>query len=540
MDNIKYITIKKYLILSLFYLLANGIIIFNNGIFWDDWCLYNMSFEGVMTQFNGNGLSWYGYFHYFLNGLSNPTLIYNSLTIGLQILSSIFLLKIVVLLKLNQKLFYLIVILASISPFFMAKNTMICLPYTLNYFLFFLAFYFLVLSVKRSLVIYRILALILFFLSFMVNSFIVFYIIPFVIIYIINSKIDVSQLTKEMIYNFNFKSLLRMSDLIFLPVIFFIYKKTYLNTEGLYKESYNKITLDNILGSPKVMLKSLVNQIGEFLDLISQYIFKDLEHFLLFSLIISLTIIIFKRIDVKINSIHKKKIFIVGVLCLILAILPYVFVQKPPSFVGYDTRHQLLMPIGVSLIMVSLILSLFKSQYYKIVFITIFSIFITISFNMNLQFIKGGFKQESLILNFRTNKLLKMNKTIIYHDNTSEFDATKEEFRFYSLNGISKLAIGVQNKLICDEKSFNIYSKKKSWIGILKEAEKFNMKDYKLANVDGHLSIYRGTYDLDMMNTFKLVFWNIFDKNKAWWLKKSILVVELTEVSNNPSTLLIN
>lgn len=508
------------------YVLANGIMIFNDGVFWDDWCLYNMSFDGIMSQFNGNGGVVYGYLHYVIQQAPNPTLIYTGLTLFTQIAIAMIVLKTSKLLKLNQSVFYIITLLATIAPLFMAKNTMICFPSLLNCFIFFLALYTLVLSLIKTNILLRVLALALFFFSFFVNSLLVFYLLPFAITYLFYSKINLPGFKFQNLYKINFRSIFKMTDLILLPFLFAIIKNIFFLPTGLYAENYNKISVQSIIESPMLMLRSFINQTADWIELVQKYIFIDFNHFLIFSILLLITTFGLKKLKLNFSAFtHTKILFSVGIILVVLATIPYVFVQKPPSFIGYNTRHQLLLPLGFSMTLIASIIYVTKVEILPFIFSLVLATNIALCFNINLQFIKGGLKQQSLVLNFRLNSEIENNNTFIYSDNTANLDATKDEFRYYSLNGISKLAFGAENRLICDENTYHKFMNGNGWDDRLVETEMYNMSDYKFGKVDAYIDVNQGSYDLGIFNTFQLLYWKKFDKNKAWTATKNILKV---------------
>ena len=89
--------IKKVIanpLVSLFvlYFLAFGFMLINAGVWWDDWCLYNMSAEGIKEPFIGNGGFYIAPIHIFLQNISNnPPLLYHFLAFFLYFFTSVFL-----------------------------------------------------------------------------------------------------------------------------------------------------------------------------------------------------------------------------------------------------------------------------------------------------------------------------------------------------------------------------------------------------------------------------------------------------------------
>src|SRR5690348_5199868 len=63
---------KQFFLLLLVYATCNFLMLLNTGAFWDDWTVFNMSFEGLKLQWSHNGMIFPMYLYDFLNHLPNP------------------------------------------------------------------------------------------------------------------------------------------------------------------------------------------------------------------------------------------------------------------------------------------------------------------------------------------------------------------------------------------------------------------------------------------------------------------------------------
>src|SRR5690554_5148584 len=128
--------------------ISNCLMLINPGVYWDDWTLYNMSDQGIMSQFFGNGAVIFGYMHVLLQKFPIAPVFYHLLTFILQLVSIFTLFKIIgkwyVAESKEAKFGYFAVLIYSILPLGDAKIAMICLPFTLCLTVFVLAVYFLV------------------------------------------------------------------------------------------------------------------------------------------------------------------------------------------------------------------------------------------------------------------------------------------------------------------------------------------------------------------------------------------------------------
>ena len=125
---------------------------------------------------------------------------------------------------------------------------------------------------------------------------------------------------------------------------------------------------------------------------------------------------------------------------------PYIVVNKLPSYSGYDTRHQILLPLVLSFLIMPIIL-VFKEKLRKLFYVVVLALFITITINSNINFLSGWIKMEALkqhVSNLNENR----SGTIFTEGFNAEYNATERELIFYELNGIFKEVLGVEDKFI--------------------------------------------------------------------------------------------
>lgn len=497
---------KQYIVFILLYLIANMPMLFNNGVFWDDWTLYNMEYNDLMLQFYGNGFPWIGKMHYFLTSNFKSPLIYNVITIVSQILTFVFIIS--TLKKLAIKNYKWLSCFILLIPFYSVKNTMICLPYTVLLLLFFIAIYILVLylhSPKKYH--FRIFALVGFYFSFYVNSLLVFYLVPLCILYYFQKKDDKF---------FDYKTLIKFFknniDFIILPILFFVVKMILTEKKGVYKAvEYNEINLKGLLSLPKNILTSVDES---FLGLFRELFQLDLFYRYNLLAFIAIAIILYVS-KIKFTKISSPKLFLLaGVLLFIIGALPYGLVGKPPSFVGYNTRHQLLLPLGSTILFMSLIIFLVKKQYIKHVYVFVISLFVLVSFKMNMKFVNSWLKQESLAVHIKENKsFFENNKTIYFEDHFLELNESEREYTFYALNGIAKKTLNNQTHFIIKKENFIVKQKN---IDFFKgNPGMYNMKDHDFSSVpSSKIVVSKGNYVLGPRKYIKIIYWYYFDRIK--------------------------
>jgi hypothetical protein len=420
---------KDLTILFLFYLIAHGGLLFiPNALYWDDWIAYQSTSEFIYKFVSHLGSA--------LN-INAHILIIMSM-IGLwayKLLTFAFFFLAGLLLNLILKKYknicaedrFFITIIFLIAPFNIARLCNSVFQYSLSYFIFFLAWYLL----GR----YRLLTLALFFISFNTNSLLFFYLLPIMDYFYRNGAFD------------DFKSLIRVIikniDFLLLPIIFYIIKIIYYQPYGEY-ENYNKIVnFSEFFNAP-------YNQIND--------IFRFLSNLKLIDSIIYIPVIIYL---LKLNLFNAKNessncslmLVIIGLFAFVLASFPYWLAGHTPTFNGWESRHQLLQPLGFALLVVGILNMSFDKKYIfnstlkHIIIGLIISISINFQFRIYVKAFSDNQKQNVLVNEFSKNQIIKNNNLFIIKDLTiSSKNIFNRSYETYVWNGILTKAFGDQKR----------------------------------------------------------------------------------------------
>lgn len=399
--------------LSLFYL---------DAIYWDDWVLFNMSPEYILKMFEEVGAiyNWAGYLHLLL--LSIGPEIYRILTFVLMFFSGYILWHILQDLPfLNSTERNSVSLLFILLPFYPARIALINFPYTLCYFCFFAAWYLLIVkfNVKNT-----VLAVAIFFFSFNTNSILVFYIIPLchAIYHDFREKDKLISHNKYFLFG---KYLLLFS----LPIIYFYIKTLYFAPSGL-NEGYNSLSLEG-LKSGLILACPLA--------------------------IVFITWLIFKVI-LRTSFLNRGIILVFwGSVIRWLAIFPYAAVGKLPSFDDWNSRFQLLMPLGVALI----ILGAFSwLSYGRVVRAVVLVLLLSSArnFYVSYEYYADWLKQETVIELIAKSDSIQNARTILFNDRAMKFNARGRSYRFYEYNGWLKMAYGDETRFGINATTFQANS----------------------------------------------------------------------------------
>ena len=399
-------------LLFVFYAVAHcGIFSISNAIYWDDWTLYRASPRDLYDVFaqTGSMFNVVARMHIFL--LSIGPWLYRSLTFFLMFFSGV--LFALVLQRhsiINRELRFFLVLLFLVLPLNAARVALIDFVYVFCYFLFFLAW---VLQEK-----FRLLALILFFLSFNTNSLLVFYALPML----------------DMMYRSGslggYKSIImfwvRRLDYLILPFVYFWLKLFLYNPSGVYAGYNEQYSVGNLVASPILQIADVFR-----LNLNAGLILLSIA----FVYFILVRIKFFETASPDISSTLIK----VGALSFIFGAFPYWILGHVPVFVGWSSRHQLLLPFGLSLLIIGFWLRLGRSLVVMYVMV---GCFLAVNVANYRDFYFDWEKQKQLIKLFSSSPEISRAKFIVFDDRTVELNAMKRKYRFYEWSGLLEAAFG--------------------------------------------------------------------------------------------------
>jgi hypothetical protein len=461
----------------LLFILSNFLILLNPGVYWDDWTLFNMNNEGIMSQFNGNGIWIFGYLHLGLKNISESPHLYHWLTFCLQFFTLFLLFRILrnVVRQSQYYLFLLIsVLLFAVFPHYDAKITMIVFPYTLCLTLFVLGSYFLFHSEKNGNLLSRVLSLIFFFISFFTNSLLFFYLIP-IFFALFSESINLKDPYKS--FQNIYKIVITKLDFFLLPFLFWTIKSIYFLPSQQYAAiGYNQIDLSALFQVPYKMIVLMYIFIKDLYPFIKEA-FEYYELWILFLLIFGFSYYQLSKIKINIQLSWGTVLF--GVLLFLIGAFPYLLVNKYPTYIDYLSRHQLLVGFGGSLSLCSLIF-LFKSTRLKQVLLSgILTTFVCLNVFVQFSYFKGYMKQE-VFKDYFVSQNVNSNVplTIILEDYTKDFTKKGNPVKFYAFAGMMKQVNQKENIVLVDQKSLDGYKKLGLFEMISPYLNQYNLRDY--------------------------------------------------------------
>lgn len=436
---------KKIVKLVLFFSFMSQVLVLTNynGIYWDDWVLFSHSSETINNMFlMAAGYSgWYATFlHVVL--LKVGIFSYRLIFVIMNVALSYFLYKILSEFKWLSKLDKLFIcLLVSFIPYFEVGHYLINLPYTLNYCLFFFAFYLYTVWKNDLNRVQCFIILTIFFISFLINSLVSYYAIFLLYLFWLGYKNNESFWYNVKIYF--------LSNYLFLvlPLFFAGIKFYFFVPNGLYV-GYNNIGLNGDffinLHSQVVKLISI-----NIIELYSQaYDLFVGFWWLIFPL--SLFGVFFINVDVNKTPIKLYIAFsLLGFLFFILGAFPYIVVDKMPVMSGPNSRFQLLLPLGLSLFIYSTLSIVFywvSNKIKELILIIILILFFILKVDSVVKYQLDWFYQQAIVEEFKNNDNIKRNTTFSYTVHAP--NSIIQPISFYAINGLSRVAFGNDSKLI--------------------------------------------------------------------------------------------
>ena len=520
---------KNYIILFSVYLLANSLLLLNvNGIYFDDWILFNHEYNTLYKLFNNaHGLAGviHAKLHNYVGNIGNGVFPYRILVFILYFLSGVFVYKILKNIQSidKQNQFYL-TLFFLLAPVYSARLFLIILPHTVFLSVFFAAFYLLSQYIKSPKIWLRVVILALFFSSFIINSLLVFYAVPMLYLFYIGYwHQPLSLFNKVRVF------VVKNIDFMLLPIVFFVIKILYFNP-SVANTNYNIITAGKLLLVPFGVLASFY----------FSFILPIVESFSVLHLAAVFIILYFlfysrKQRNSNINLVQSYWFFVLGALLFALAIFPYVAVGKFPADT-WGSRHQLLAPLGFAFMfyfLVNIVVKRFQlSQYIKIFILNAFVIiFVSQSIYQGYLYKKDWLYKSAIQQNFKDSDLIKNNTTFIVRKNLGEVLVNESMLRSYEYTGTLRSAFG-------DDKRFMTFSNDELELYRSGRHDLKNNKHLNASNWNYQPPIYLNIdmeYDPNSNYTFKrtlyLMYLELFNQQKFRQFVKQL--VTITQVSKD-------
>jgi hypothetical protein len=341
---------------------------------------------------------------------------------------------------------FLVAALALVFPVDQARISLINVPYQVNFALFMCAWYLSLRDFEERSAWKRILSLFLFVISFSTQSLLAFYILPIAHLFWIEIA-KTSTLVPGTIWRRSFRWIRSYMDFLFAPFIAYLIKMVSFSPPLPY-EKYNAITVQGLLegiweaatairpafidpivaSSPNLQLAILLA--GGALVLIQRGYFKS---------------------EAPDGAIKRSSMLIAGgFTAFAIGVYPYCVVYKIPSSDDWNSRHQLLVPLGAAILLFGLIKLLSFGKRYVVLTATAYFIltFVWADLRMLHDYRLDWEKQLAIIDGLKALEPARAARggALLFVDDAADLNASKRFLRFYELSGFLRRAYGDQTR----------------------------------------------------------------------------------------------
>jgi hypothetical protein len=503
--------------LTLVYTLAHGLMLFNRGMYWDDWVLYNMDKVLIIDMFKQAGVFWVGYLHMLVSG--GGVTAYRVVSFTSYLLAAWCLYAVLKELNVDRYSRLFVVIFFAIYPVNNGRIAMINMPSAICYALFFGGFLMTALSVQRRSYWRRIAALAMLFASFSLNSLLVFYLI--VIFYIMYRERPVPMSILGWL-----RLLPRYADYLLLPILFWIVKVTYMVPQELYA-GYNQVKTDGLKHAitetfrifDTSFLAVVDKSVGcEFFSPLFVKI-SSIWWFLPFACAALAVVVMFlckKYLKIVDRQTYETLwIFLLGAFVLYLAAFPYVVVGSIPELGDWASRHQVLIPFGASVMLVYGVKLLNRHWGFLFpIYLLFMLLFIHTTVIDQISFRRDWYKQLSIMENMRKSSVILNNTSFLFRDDTRYMNFNSRIYRFYEYTGLMKEVFKNERRFGVESVTYtgSIQGNIQGYKECLTAA--YNMGDFIPQEPDTLIIISHGATRLGITDVLKLMWWERSDKEK--------------------------
>jgi hypothetical protein len=526
-----------YIAIVIYTLITHGLLLLNNGVYWDGWLMYTNLIEknwnNIHTWLFESGAPISAYFHWVMGYL--PTMIFSyKLVAFLSItLSGILVYTICNELRLLSRTESLFIALLSVSyPAFQVSVELVTIPYLAYYCLFLLACFLALRSEKMDGFRHyclRVGSLALWVLSFTLNSLLVFY-YGFLLVLILHARYSRNISPKHVFTGF----LPRRLDYVLLPLLYWVIARHFFPPHGLYSD-YNQLSFSP-LGIATVYALFVINAVYAQLN----NALKNLLNYPAFVLAILLGLLwacsthlldSIRFLDKKVNS---YALLLFGFVLLALAIFPYAVVGKAASAQGWETRHALLVALPIAIILVAITRLALGDKTGSISKLGLFFLMILLlaftlsSINNYLSWQARWVKDQSIMENLSTLENID-NVSVFWVDDQFQIDGTATYYDFYEWSSIFKSVWGDESHIGLDQRA---YTHDFLTQGLCYFNDRYNLSDFDSAGCQAILTIRRGPdSSSNVRMSMRYLFYKFFRKDSLAHFLHGVTDVQVQPIS---------
>lgn len=470
------------------YSAAWGLILLNGGRYWDDWTMVKLSVPAAQLMGDMAGQPWQPYLWLTMSWLPGAEYLVHALTFACFLGAALLLHELLRLTPgVSREATVLVPVLFAVFPVNAARIAHIDFPYTLSVVLFYLAWYLVVRDLDKPALARRLVAAVLFaFALVTTNSLLAFIAMP--IAHVAWLRRDVLRSTEE-----RNVLLVRYGFLGLLPVAMWLFKNAVFAPWGLYEE-YNSMSADSIMLALRMVPASVLES----------FLKPMLKGAWWLPLAVPAYFLVLKRGgDDEPSPKHDSTLFVAGAAAFFLGVFPYLAVGKLPQATGFgwdlwDSRHQLLVPLGAALMLYGALTILarvagLKRAAASAAMVALAVGFVVANMGLALDYQADWYKQVSLMRHMEQSEDVRAGNFLVVRDDATALNVVGRRYLPYELSGMMYTVFGDATRFGVDEALMTPYSGQLRAYG---EYEQYHWWEYEDPPRGYRVTIAAGTVDV--------------------------------------------
>jgi len=219
---------------------------------------------------------------------------------------------------------------------------------------------------------------------------------------------------------------------------------------------------------------------------------------------------------------------IIGILCLVLAMLPYLAVGKASTYEDWGSRHGRLLPLGASFVICGMIWQLsnllkLERAFRVLVASLVLSVFISANLKVYMEYWQDWYKSLSLVRELKTSDTIKDHASFLFSDQAQEWNVKRRILRYYEYTALMNLAFNDQRRFGIDERTKDWWSQAESLCRELRQqvspkqthlAEAVRLTQWVPEMPEYKVTIFPVIQEISPGNLLRLKWYEIVDKSK--------------------------
>lgn len=427
---------RELVAIAVLYSAAWGLMLLNGGRYWDDWCMFRLPLSSVLQLGSMMGQVWQPYYWFALSWWPNVDYLAHALIFLSYLVTALALNRIMTRMPgMDRRTRVIVPALFAVFPVNAARMALVDFQYAISLALFFVAWYLVAVDLDDPNLVRR-LSTIPFFVGAMLttNSLMVFVVlVPLYVCWVQREELRSMSGALGLARRYGY--------LLLLPVVTWAMRSAFLQPWGLYAD-YNKVkwveAYWNLGMWPQAFGASIIAPMLRFSWLAIPFALA--AYWLL------------RRIhtEMRISAKSYAGMAVFGFAAFFVGAAPYLAVGKLPSSAnveGWDSRHQLLIPLGAALMvygLVMVVLVLLRSRPWvsTAVFSILIGLFIASSVSTCVSYQVDWYKQLALISHMKTTPEFRAGNVFLFVDKATKYNADNRSVLPYEFNGMMEEVFG--------------------------------------------------------------------------------------------------